>query len=258
MYFMGNWLLISLLLAAPSQRLRDDAVRDLMEEAKKDVERFTDSVDKNHRRSKLRTDTAEVPVDSYLEDLKKKAEAMRDRFREENAAGPEVLAFLRQADALEKRSLEGGGLFGAEKEWTRLRATLGKLSRAYGIDRGSAPESWTARRVNDRGFQKLIEAFKKDAEVFERSLDSALEHVTSLGSTERKSVTSAIDRLSSAADDLKDAAEDGRDVARELQLLAETHEEIQAFLEKHGLTNAAGSTFRALATDLATVQDAVR
>jgi hypothetical protein len=69
---------------------------------------------------------------------------------------------------------------------------------------------------------------------------------------------SAIDRLSSAADDLKDAAEDGRDAGKELQMLARTHGEIQAFLEKHGLTNAAGSTFRALSTDLATVQDAVR
>src|SRR3990170_7448013 len=127
-----------------SRRLKDEDVRKLMEEAKKDVERFTDAVDSQYRKSTIRTATAEVSIDGYLKDLKKSAEAMRDRFKDDHAAGREVLSFLQQASAIEKRSAGGGALFGADKEWPRLRGTLGRLSQVYGVDWNASPESWAA------------------------------------------------------------------------------------------------------------------
>jgi hypothetical protein len=72
--------------SAGGQRLKDDDVKKLMEEAKKDVERFTGAVDSKYRTAKIRTAASEVAVDGYLKDLKKSAEAMRDRFKEDYAA----------------------------------------------------------------------------------------------------------------------------------------------------------------------------
>jgi len=241
-----------------SRRLKDEDVRKLMEEAKKDVERFTDAVDSQYRKSTIRTATSEVSIDGYLKDLKKSAETMRDRFKDDYAAGNEVLSFLRQARSIEKRASAGSALFGAEKEWPRLRGTLGRLSQVYGVDSNTAPESWTARRMNDRELREAIEKFKNGVKSFEKSLDSALEHVNGIASADRKAVMSAVDRLSSSADDLKDAAEDSKDASGGLGLLRAANEEIQAFLEKHGLLNAVGSTYRMLSTDVSTITEQFR
>ncbi len=115
-----------------SRRLKDEDVRELMEEAKKDVERFTDAVDSRYRKSTIRTATSEVSIDGHLKDLRKSASTMRDRFKDDYAAGREVLSFLQHASAIEKRSAGEGALFGADKEWPRLGGTLGRLAQVYG------------------------------------------------------------------------------------------------------------------------------
>lgn len=240
-----------------SRRLNDEAAQKLMEEAKKDVERFTDAVDSQYRKSTIRTATSEVSIDGYLKDLRKSAETMHDRFKDNYAAGREVLSFLQQASAIERRSAGGGALFGAEKEWPRLRGTLARLARVYGVDWNTTTESWAARRMNDRELQGAIEKFSNGAKSFKKSLESALEHVNDIGKEERKAVMSAVDRLSNSADDLKDAVGDGRDASGELGLLKAATDEIQSFLEKHGLTNAVGSTFRLLGADLSTISSAM-
>jgi hypothetical protein len=178
---------------------------------------------------------------------------MRDRFKDDYASGNEVLSFLRQASAIEKRAASGGSLFGADKEWPRLRGTLGRLSQVYGVDWNTDPGTWAARRMNRGELEQAIEKFRGGVESFEKSLESALEHVNGIASADRKAVMSAVDRLASSADDLKDAAEDGKDASGELGLLRAANEEIRAFLEKHGLVNAVDSTYRLLSTDLSTI-----
>lgn len=103
-------LVFGLAASAPAQgrRLKDDDVKKLMEEAKKDVERFEDAVDSQFRKATIRSATKEVSIETYLKDLKKSAEVMRDRFKEDYSAGSEVASFLEQANAIEKRSSEGG------------------------------------------------------------------------------------------------------------------------------------------------------
>ncbi len=111
--------------------------------------------------------------------------------------------------------------------------------------------------MNDRELQGAIEKFSNGAKSFKKSLESALEHVNGIASADRKAVMSAVDRVSSTANDLKDAAEDGNDASGELGLLKTAADEIQSFLEKHGLTNAVGSTFRLLGADLSTISSAM-
>jgi hypothetical protein len=243
--------------SSQSQRLKDDDVKKLMEEAKKDVERFEDKILSQYRKATIRTEASEVSLDGYLKDLKKSAETARDRFKEDYAAGREALSLLRLAHALESRAASGGGLFGAEKEWPRLRGTLARLAKAYGVDWSTSPENWTARRMNDRELREAIEKLSSGVESFKKSLESALEHVTGIASADRKAVLTAIDRLKSSANDLKDAVGDGKDGSKALERMNASMKEIQSFLDARGLTSAAGSTFRMLQGDLSTISGAL-
>jgi hypothetical protein len=242
--------------SAQGRRLTDDQVKELMEETEKDVERFTKSVQPQYRTSTLRTATSEVSVEAYLADLKKSCKNMRERFDDDYAASNEVLACLRQAGAIDRRSSSGGGLFGGEKEWPRLKGTLGRLAQVYGVDRTGSPDAWTSRRMNDRELVSVIEGLSNQTKSFKKSLESALEHVPSLGKEERKTAFDAIERLEGTADDLKGVVEDGKDSAGELSLLKSASQQIQGFLSKHGLANSVGSTWGPLSSEISRIVSA--
>jgi hypothetical protein len=258
---MIHWLLVlgGLGLAPSSSgRLKDDDVKKLMEEAKNDVERFEDRIDKQYRGAKIRSGSAEVAIDGFLKDLKKAAENMRDRFQSDYSASAEALTFLRKAKAIDTRAAAGGGLFGAEKEWPRLQSTLVRLSRVYGVDWGGSGDGWTARRMNDQELQQAIEKYAKNAEFLKKSLEEALKHVSSVSKEERKSLMGAVDRLSDVSDDLKGKVGDGKDPSADLGRLDAATGEIQSFLEKHDLTSAVGPSFRTLTSELSAIAAACR
>lgn len=242
--------------AAQSQRLTDDQVKKLMEETEKDVERFTKAVEPKYRTSTIRTATSEVAVEAYLSDLKKSCESMRERFDEDYAASNEVLACLRQAGAIDRRASSGGGLFGGEKEWPRLQGTLGRLAHVYGVNRAASPDTWKSRRLNDRELVSVIEGLSNSTKPFKKSLESALDHVQSVGREERKMAFDAIERLEGSADDLKGAVEDGRDATGELSLMKSASQQIQTFLSKYGLANSVGSTWGPLNSEISRIASA--
>jgi hypothetical protein len=242
--------------SAQGRRLTDDQVKELMEETEKDVERFTKSVQPQYRNATLRTATSEVSVEAYLADLKKSCKNMRERFDDDYAASNEVLACLRQAGAIDRRSSEGAGLFGGEKEWPRLKGTLGRLAQVYGVDRAASPDAWTSRRMNDHELVSVIEGLSNQTKSFKKSLESALEYVPNLGKEERKTVFEAIERLEDTAGDLKGVVEDGKDAAGELSLLKSASQQIQGFLSKQGLANSVGSTWGPLSSEISRIASA--
>lgn len=242
--------------SAQSPRLKDDQVKQLMEETEKDVERFTKSVQSQYRTATIRTATSEVSVEAYLADLKKSCKNMRERFDDDYAASNEVLGCLKQAGAIDRRASSGGNLFGGEKEWPRLKGTLGRLAQVYGVDRSASPDAWTSRRMNDRELVSVIEGLSNQTRPFKKSLESALEHVQNLGKEERKVAFDAIDRLENTADDLKGAVEDGKDATGELSLMKSASQQIQGFLSKHGLANSVGSTWGPLSSEISRITSA--
>jgi hypothetical protein len=242
--------------SAQSRRLTDDQVKKLMEETEKDVERFTKAVEPKYRTSKIRTATSEVSVEAFLADLKNSCKNMRERFDDDYSASNEVLACLKQVGAIERRASEGGGLLGGEKEWPRLKGTVGRLSQVYGVDRTGSPDAWTSRRMNDRELVSVIEGLESRTKPFKKSLETAFDHAQGIGKEEKKMAFDAIERLEGTADDLKGAVEDGRDATGELGLMKSATQQIQSFLGKHGLATAVGSTWGPLDSEISRIASA--
>jgi gas vesicle protein len=236
--------------SAQSRRLTDDQVKKLMEDVEKDVERFTKAIEPKYRTATIRSATSEVSIEAFLTDLKKGCENMRDRFKDDYGASNEVLQCLRNAATLDRRASSGGGLYGGEKEWPRLKGTSQQLAKAYGIDWAAGPDSWTSRRVNDREAVKVIEALPAHTDSFKKGLENALQHVEGVNKDEQKKAFEAIDRLKDVSGDLKDAVEDGRDAAGHLGIMRSATKDIQGFLGKYGLASSVGSVFRPLDAQL--------
>ena len=236
--------------SAQSRRLTDDQVKKLMEDVEKDVERFTKAIEPKYRTATIRSATSEVSIESFLADLEKGCENMRERFKDDYGASSEVLQCLRNAAVLDRRVASGGNLFGGEKEWPRLKGTSQQLAKAYGIDWAAGPDSWTSRRVNDREAVQVIEALPSYTDSFKKGLENALGHVEGVNKEERKKAFEAIDRLKDVSGDLKDAVEEGRDAAGHLGIMRSATRDIQGFLGKYGLASSVGSVWGPLDAQL--------
>ena len=137
----------------------------------------------------------------------------------------------------------------------KLYYRIGEVAEIVGVEphvlRYWETEFRSIRPQKSRKGQRIYS--RRDVDKLLKVKDLLYTHGFTIAGADRKAVMSAVDRLASSADDMRDAAEDGKDASRALGLLRAANEEIQAFLDKHGLANAVGSTYRLLSTDVSTI-----
>lgn len=232
----------SMLIANQGTRMTDKQVQNLMETIEKDIEHFTKAIDPQFRKATIKNWRGEVDIEAYLRNLKDLAKKMRDRFDSKNPANSEVLAFLRYAEGIQARLSRGDTLFGAEKEWPRLSGDIVRLSVEYNIRWGSTPDSWNARRLNDKELRPLLESLRKSIGDFRKDLDKAAKKAD-VAQQERKNVLDTIKRMEGIVKDVKNAADKGTDASGALALLASSVEGAKGFISQNGLAVSVASSW---------------
>jgi hypothetical protein len=238
--------------------MTDDQVKELLEGIEDDVERFTDAIDSQYRTAVIRSASGEVAVEPYLKDLRENSQRMRERFDSDYSASNEVLTFLRQAHAIDARSAAGGGLFGAESEWPRLRGSLARLGEEYGIDLATDPARWQARRINDDELVGALRSMSDASDPFKNAVENATENLSSVSKAQRESILDSVDRLNDTTDDLREAVEDGADPSGHLALLTSTVDELQKFMTGTGLSSSLATAWAPLQRHLSLVRSAFK
>jgi hypothetical protein len=244
------------LASQAATRMTDKQVEDLMEGIEKDVERFTKAVDSQYRTAVIRSASGEVAVEPFLKDLKDDSKKMRDRFDSKYSASTEVLAFLRQAHAIEARSEAGGGLFGAESEWPRLRGSVDRLSQEYGVNPATDPAGWHARRINDDELKGALKSLSDATKPFKKELDNVSKKLDSVTKSQRDDILQSVDRLDKTAKDLRDGVGKGADASGDLALLSSTANELQAFVASKGLPGPVSGAWGSVEKELSLVKSA--
>jgi hypothetical protein len=242
---------------AAGQRLTDDDVKELMEGIEKDVERFNDAIDSKYQKSTIRSATSEVSIETFTKDLEENAKKMRQRFDSDYSASNEVLGFLKQAQAIDSRAASGATLFGAEKEWPRLKGSLERLAGVYGIDWKSPSANWAARRINDRELEGVLSGLESSGETFKKSLETAMKKADLAGG-ERKVAMDSADQLVRSTKELKKTVKDGKDAAGELGLIHSSFTSLQSLVAKYGLTGALAPSWAPLEAGLQKISGAFK
>jgi hypothetical protein len=105
-----------------------------------------------------------VRVKDFLKDFEKAIDVLKDRFKPEYAASPEVLALLRRGSDVELRNRRQG--LTADSAWAALGLKLGALAHAYEV-------AWPVEDMNVRT------ARLNDAELSIRQVEQKAKEVRS-------------------------------------------------------------------------------
>ena len=136
----GCWLMMLALLpasaaaqlAAPSERLSDRDVKQIIDAVDQARDRFEDQLDGKLTSSILRGPRGETNVAAYLDDLQENVKHLKDRFKPDYSASKEAETILRQGTDIHTFVKAQPGELKGGSAWDRMAAELGRLAAAYG------------------------------------------------------------------------------------------------------------------------------
>lgn len=146
-------------------RPSDTDVKNLIGQVGQSRDRFQDALDSKLKSSILRGASGEVNVDKFLDDLKRNADQMRDRYNSDYAASTEVLTLLRQGTDIHTFMSGQAGAFKGKSEWEAFASVLGTLATAYGTS-FPLPQGASARRMNDKEVAVIADTVALKADQF--------------------------------------------------------------------------------------------
>ena len=216
----GCWLMMLALLpasaaaqlAAPSERLSDRDVKQIIDAVDQARDRFEDQLDGKLTSSILRGPRGETNVAAYLDDLQENVKHLKDRFKPDYSASKEAETILRQGTDIHTFVKAQPGELKGGSAWDRMAAELGRLAAAYGTT-FPLPANAVVRRVNDAEAAATAEDVARAAGLLKKQLDCEAALVTA----SREAIKEDLDTLIRLARAVKSQTSGGRPVTAELR-----------------------------------------
>ena len=115
-------------------RLSDKEVEQILRRIEQQSKKFRSSLDSALDKSRLNGTRREDDVNEFIKQFDDEVKRLRDRFQDHKSVAADVQSVLDRAaridDFMSNRRLSGK----SQNEWSRLKANLDELSRAYGVD----------------------------------------------------------------------------------------------------------------------------
>ncbi|HZF29935.1 MAG TPA: hypothetical protein VE907_12500 [Gammaproteobacteria bacterium] len=202
------------------ERSGDKAVTKLVDSLADNLKEYRGALDKDFKRSVVRTPTGEADVEHYLDDLQEATKTLGDRFNDKYAASAEVSELLKRAVPANTYMREHPTLKGAS-EWDRFAGDLNRLATAYGASFPPAANA-VIRRIGDGELLQSLGSLEKVGKTVGNPLSKAAKSVPELA-TVVGAGTAGLDSLGAAAKTLRSRVDRGEPAtaeARQVQALA--------------------------------------
>jgi len=223
--FAGIGALLAIVGTASAQtafeRPTDKQVTKIVDSLGDNLKTYRSALDKDFRKSVIRTPTGEVDVERYLDDLEAATKTLSDRFTEKYAASSEVGDLLKKAAPANTYMHEHATLAGAS-EWDRFAADLNRLAAAYGAAFPPAPNA-VIRRIGDGELTQSLSALEKAPKTIGSPLSKAAKSTPALA-TVAGAADSGLDSLAAAAKTLRGRVDKGDPAtaeARQIQAISD-------------------------------------
>ncbi|HEX7037884.1 MAG TPA: hypothetical protein VF210_19115 [Pseudomonadales bacterium] len=253
MLFCFAWL-----LAAPAAadvqyaRPSDREVAAAIENVEDAVREFERALDRDFRRSTLRSDEAEVDVENFLKDFQTDIERLSDRFDRKYSASGEATTVLRKANDIDEFVRSQPPSFEGRSEWDVAAAVLSALAAAYETSFPIAAED-NARRINDAELEDAAESISEHARAYRKALKQAF------AKEERDALEAARDQaeaLSDAAETLRSRIRSGKPASGEAGVVAAEFAALETAVEGRTIPESAEADRQAMADALGKIEQA--
>ena len=208
--------------AAGAERMTDEQVKTLIRDIDDSYQTWKKDLEKaNLDDAVIRSADQTINVKDFLKDFDKAVEVLKDRFKSEYSAGPEVLALLRRGSDVELRHRHQGET--GRSTWGALGAKLGSLAHAYEVPWPIESMNVQPARLNDGELAARVEQMEKAAKQLEHEADKAAKANKSIDKATRESLKDSIQRIEPMAKEVRERVKDERPAAVEVgQLLTQT------------------------------------
>ena len=246
----GIWILTLLFAVSLSSlvwsadRSYDDSTKKTIENVKNGVDRFKDRVQDKWKVEKITRNGVTTDVSDALNDFKKSAETLKDRYKSDYAANPDALEFLQKAKKVDDFMKTHQGQTGSDTEWLELRRNLVSLASAYNIDFESDSSNWKATRKTDNEMKNLSSSLEGSFKSFGKNLDQASKQAN-VAPDVRKDIEAAEKSLEKSVKALKDAVGGKKPAGAALQAVQDASSALASKLDSAGLTSAVSGAWSA-------------
>jgi hypothetical protein len=250
MSFRGLSAALCLVLFAPltsarAERLTDEQVKTLIEDIDRGFDTWKDDLEKrNLDDAKITSPERTIDVKTFLKDFEKAIDAVKDRFRPDYAASPEVMALLRLGSDVERHSRRPGET--PSRAWSALGAKLGALADAYDLSWPVESIRAQAARLNDGELASRVEQMERSVKQLQGEAEKAAKADKTVDKATREGLKTSIQGLERTAKDVRERVKDDRPAATEVgQLLSQTRE-VEGLITRLRLSPAGNSAWQGI------------
>jgi hypothetical protein len=170
---IGAFLLLTVPVARASStdRLTDKEVKSLIEQVYDARDKFEGRLEEKVKHGVDRSSTAEIDVESLLEDFQRDVEKLKDRYTENYSASAEVQAVLVRANGIGRMMKSQPSDIKGANDWDQLAKQLRALAAAYRTT-FPLPEGAPVRRINDAEAAASAAAIISQAEQVKQAVNS--------------------------------------------------------------------------------------
>lgn len=239
---------IPALAQAPSERLSDKDVKQLIDQVDEGRDKFEGNLDGGFKGSTLRGPNGEMKVAAVLQDYQDSTKKLQSRFNADYSAGPEVAAVLRQSMSIDTFMKGSPTTMKGRSEWERQVSNLKRLADVYGTT-FPLPDGATVRRMNDKEPMAAAAGIAAAGGRFKSDLDKA----KTLPKADKDAAKKDAEMLIKQANTVKDRISGGKPATGDVRLLVEQVAKLQTFVGAHQIPT---TNWQAVQTSLGTLQRA--
>jgi hypothetical protein len=252
---VGAALLLVLVVpihSAGADRMTDEQVQGLIKDIDVAYDNWKEGLEKrNLDDSVITSPERTIDVKSFLTDFEKAIDVVRDRFKPDYAASPEVLALLRRGSDVELRNRRQERA--PSSEWKAMASKLSALSGAYGVAWPVESMNVHAARLNDGELAARLEQMEQAVKRLQAEAEKAAKADKSIDKATRASLKASIQELARATQEVRSRIRDDRPASVEVELLLSQASSLKGMLTKLSLSPAAWQGIEAETQTLARI-----
>ncbi len=236
--------------AGAAERMTDEQVKRLVQDIDGGFEVWKQALEKKDLDDVVISSAERtVKVKDFLKDFEKSIDQLKDRFRPDYAATPEVLTLLRRGTDVEMRNRRQG--LTPDSAWVALAAKLAALARAYSV--GWPIEGMDVRpaRLNDGELAAKVAQLETAAKQLRGDSEKAAKANKSVDKPSRESLKGSIQQLEQMAKDVRSRIKDDMPAAVEVGQLFSQAGKVRDALTALSLASAVGPSWQGVDSGIA-------
>jgi len=231
------------LAATAAERMTDEQVKKHIQDIDGGFDTWKQALEKSNLDDAVITSAERtIKVKDFLKDFEKSIDAVKDRFRPDYAATPEVLTLLRRGSDVELRNRRQG--LTPDSAWVALAAKLSTLAHAYAVAWPIEDMNARPSRLNDGELAAKVEQMEQAAKRLRDDSEKAAKANKAIDKPSRESLKAAVQQIEQMAKGVRSRIKDDMPASVEVgQLFAQTGR-VKDTLAKLSLSSAVQSSWQ--------------